>query len=469
MKGSFASNCPFAWRCPDLGTPGRPNSRSLPAARPALSDLSHFPVLPAEGQPVRVTVRVSGDRGDQKPMLRYRMDPATEFAPPLAMNDDGVEGDRLAGDGVFTAMLPGGVARSMAAFHVTLGSGDAPFRVPRTSPGREALVRWGEFQPAGNLGTYRIWITRATETRWNDRARLHNGDLDATFVYGGTRAVYGLGTLYSGSPFVSPGYNGPSGTTLCGYVLHFPEDEPLLGEQDFVIDWPIRDDTRQLEQRAYEFAGEIGLPYLHRRFIHFYVNSAKRGPVYEDTQQPGSAYLRNWSPGDDDGSLHKMEGLVRVHLRRRTRVQRGRPPGGLPPLRRFQEHRPLPLELPAPCHPGFRPQLTDLFRLVHAAVQPPFLLEYQRDLEREMDIAEWAGVFALEHAVGNWDSFGYNRGKNMYAYRPQRGPWRLYMWDISFVMSAGGDSPATGPSPPSIPRSPSSISTRPSSGPTGRP
>ena len=63
-----------------------------------------------------------------------------------------------------------------------------------------------------------------------------------------------------------------------------------------------------------------------------------------------------------------------------------------------------------------------LFRLVDAAVPPSQLLEFQRDLKREMDIEEWAGVFAVEHVVGNWDSFGYSRGKNMYAYRPERGP-----------------------------------------------
>jgi hypothetical protein len=78
----------------------------------------------------------------------------------------------------------------MAAFHVTLGPEGSEFRVPRNSPpGREALVRWGDSQPAGSLGTYRIWIKRATESRWNSRAKLHNGDLEATFIYGSTRAV----------------------------------------------------------------------------------------------------------------------------------------------------------------------------------------------------------------------------------------------------------------------------------------
>ncbi len=445
VKGNYLE-LPIRLEVPeDLGSPAQPNTHSLGAPRPALADLAHFPVLPAEGQPVRVTVRVSGDPGNDLPVLHYRIDPATEFAEPQTMNDAGGGADRVAGDGVYTGLIPGGPARSMAAFHVTLGPDDSGFRVPRTTVGREALVRWGEPQPAGNLGTYRIWITRATETRWAGRPKLHNGDLDATFVYGAVRAVYGLGALYSGSPFVSPGYNGPAGSTLCGYVLHFPGDEPFLGEQDFVMDWPIRDDTRQMEQRAYEFAAEIGLPYLHRRFVHLFLNSAKRGQIYEDTQQPGSAYLRNWSPGDDDGNLHKIEdwfeftGAGDMEFNQDALLEDFRRSDGSRNTARYRW--------------GFRPRAVKqsahdfaaLFRLVDAAVPPAQLLEFQRDLEREMDMDEWAGVFALEHAVGNWDSFGYSRGKNMYAYRPERAPWRLYIWDVDFVLSASGEGPGNYP------------------------
>ncbi len=445
VKGNFLE-LPIRLEVPeDLGTPGLPSVRAIGTRRPALSDLAHSPVLPAEGQPVRVTVRLSGRAGVERPMLRHRIDPSLEFAEPLPMNDAGMDGDRVAGDGIYTAVLPGRAARSMAAFHVTLGPGDSEFRVPRTTPGREALVRWGEPQLAGNLGTYRIWLTRATETRWNTRAKLHNGDLDGTFVYGGIRAIYGLGTLYSGSPFVSPGYDGPAGSTLCGYVLHFPDDDAFLGERDFVMDWPIRDGTRQLEQRAYEFAAEIGLPYLHRRFVHMYVNSARRTSIYEDTQQPGSAYLRQWAPDDNDGNLHKIEDWFEFNsggereFNDDARLEDFRRSDGSKNTARYRwNFRPRSVQESA--H-----DFAALYRLVDAAVPPTQLLEFQRDLEREMDVDAWAGIFAVEHAVGNWDSFGYNRGKNMYAYRPERGPWRLFMWDIDFVMSSGGDNPGNWP------------------------
>jgi hypothetical protein len=45
----------------------------------------------------------------------------------------------------------------------------------------------------------------------------------------------------------------------------------------------------------------------------------------------------------------------------------------------------------------------------------------------------------VEHAVGNWDAYGYNRGKNMYAYKPANGKWMLLPWDIDFVLGSGSD------------------------------
>ncbi len=143
VKGNYLE-LPVRLEVPeDLGSPGLPNTRSLSAARPALTGLSHFPVLPAEGQAVRVTVRISGDSGADRPVLRHRIDPSTTFADPLPMNDAGVDGDQVAGDGLHTALIPGRSARSMAAFHVTLGPEGSGFRVPLGSADREALVRWG--------------------------------------------------------------------------------------------------------------------------------------------------------------------------------------------------------------------------------------------------------------------------------------------------------------------------------------
>lgn len=42
-----------------------------------------------------------------------------------------------------------------------------------------------------------------------------------------------------------------------------------------------------------------------------------------------------------------------------------------------------------------------------------------------IDVDEWIRIIAAEHFVGNWDSFGYSDGSNMYFYRPLEGKWHL--------------------------------------------
>ncbi len=50
------------------------------------------------------------------------------------------------------------------------------------------------------------------------------------------------------------------------------------------------------------------------------------------------------------------------------------------------------------------------------------------------------GSSRWSESSGNWDSYGYARGKNMFVYKPEHGPWTLLPWDIDFVFSSGGDS-----------------------------
>jgi hypothetical protein len=85
---------------------------------------------------------------------------------------------------------------------------------------------------------------------------------------------------------------------------------------------------------------------------------------------------------------------------------------------------------------------TNLFELVDAvnAADP----EYTRRVENLVDVEEWMRVFAVEHIVGNWDAYGYSRGKNMYAYKPTEGKWGVMPWDIDFVLGLGSDGPTSG-------------------------
>ena len=47
-------------------------------------------------------------------------------------------------------------------------------------------------------------------------------------------------------------------------------------------------------------------------------------------------------------------------------------------------------------------------------------------------------MLALRHAVGDWDSYGYTRGKNnVFYYALPEGKWYLLPWDIDFTLGSG--------------------------------
>ncbi|HYV26998.1 MAG TPA: lamin tail domain-containing protein, partial [Candidatus Eisenbacteria bacterium] len=286
------------------GTPGARNSRAASNAGPAIYNVSHSPVLPAANQAVTVTAAVHDPDGLTSLTLKYRVDPATNLnAVSMVYN----------GAGIYSATIPGQPSGTLVAFSISARdnhAAPATTTFPKDAPIRECLVRFGESAPAGIYGSYRFWITTATVNRWAGREKNSNEPLDATFVYGNFRSVYGIGTLYSGSPWHTPGYNSPVGNS-CDYVLIFPADDLMLGAEDFVMATVGNlgsDDTAQREQTSFWIGYQLGLPQSYRRYVRLYVNGQLRGGVVcEDSQQPSADFVAEWFPDNSDGDLHKVE------------------------------------------------------------------------------------------------------------------------------------------------------------------
>ncbi len=68
-----------------------------------------------------------------------------------------------------------------------------------------------------------------------------------------------------------------------------------------------------------------------------------------------------------------------------------------------------------------------------AAIPDPALLNSIANHE------QWMRIFACQRTVGNWDSYGYQRGKNDYAYKGVNGRFEQMTWDIDFTMGVGGN------------------------------
>jgi hypothetical protein len=434
----------------NLGTPGARNSRYVANAGPAIYEVGHAPILPAANQPVVVSARVIDPHNVTNLNLVYRLDPGS--ATTNAMVDTGLNGDLIAGDGIFSATISGQASGVMIAFYIEARDGlGAATRFPNDAPARECLVRFGESQPYGSLGAYRLWFTSAVRTRWESRGKNSNKEMDATFVYNDYRVLYNVGTLYSGSPWHTPSYVGPVGNVVCDYELHPRADDTFLNAEDLVlasVGNNNNDPSGVAEQSSYWIARKMRVPWNYRRFIHMYVLGNRRGLIFEDTQQPNRDVVEQYFPDDSDGPLHKVEdwfefdasgdgrlGNVDAKL---TMITTTNGVKWTPMYRWWWRPRAIGNNSPN--------DFTELYKVVDALNgSPPE--PYTSQTESLVDMEEWMAYFAFQHFVGNWDTYGYRRGKNTYAYKPQNGKWCLLPWDIDFDLGYGTDGDAPNQNP----------------------
>src|SRR5262249_40929417 len=157
---------------------------------------------------------------------------------------------------------------------------------------------------------------------------------------------------------------------------------------------------------------------------HLFVNGSRRGVIFEDSQQPNREVVQEWFPDEAEGELYKIEdwfefdangfGFNNVD----ASLQLFTTTGGEKKLARYRwAWRKRAVHDSANDY-------AQLFALVDA-VNTPDPDAYTTAVESIVDVDEWARAIALRHVVGDWDAYGYSRGKNMYAYKPPHGKWQL--------------------------------------------
>jgi len=347
------------------------------------------------------------------------------------------------GAGFYSGVIPGQTAGTLVGFRIEamdLAGVPAAGVFPESSG--ECLVRWGDMNPGGSLAVYRLWMTRANINAWTSREKLSNEPLDGTFVYGGERAIYNAGGRYRGSPFIRPGYSGPTGSR-CAYVWVLPEDEPFLGADELNLDSlepDARDATALREVTSFWMADQLDLPFSYQRYIHVVINGVSNGargiPVYSDTQQPDSAYMRSWFAEDDRGEIFKIDDWfefndsVGMMFNVDATLQNFTTTGGVKKQARYRwcwEKK---------FNRTLNDDYTGLYALVEALNAPD--ASYVNVVENMIRVEDWLTAFALRHAVGDWDGYGYDRGKNQFLYKPTGERWRMLLWDLDFSLGCNG-------------------------------
>ncbi len=436
----------------NLGTPGARNSRAIVNAPPAVDDVRHEPVLPAAHQGVVVSARGSDPDGIEAMSLVYRIDPSPDWID-LPMRDDGTDGDAIAGDGIFSGMIAGQPAGTLVAFQIVASDGRGatqvfPLQDATYARPFECLVRFGEPEPDPAFGTYRIWMTQDNLADWQQRPSMSNERILGTFVYGQQRAVHNAGIKWSGSPFHQWTVLASPAVTEANYSLELPLDDQVLGTENFNKlhapgNGPFEDASGQREQICYWTARQMGLPWGYRRYVNVFFNGYRRGGtngLMEDAQTPGDDMIEQFFPEDADGNLYKMQlwfetgdaaagavpftPVTGAQLTRYTTVSNG---VSVPKIARVRN-----TYLTRSAN-GTANDYGPVFELIDAANTPAGPALTSR-LSEVADIEEWFRIFAVEHATGNWDSFGAQSSQNMYGYRPRHGKYTLLIWDWNTVL-----------------------------------
>ncbi len=138
-----------SWRAA-VPTPGAQNAVFAQNAPPQIRQVAHFPAQPASSQPVLVSAKITDPDGVASASLLYQtvapgnyvpawlpLAPATLLATPnaplaanpafedpanwltLPMNDAGLDGDAVAGDGIFSATVPAQPNRTLLRYRIT--------------------------------------------------------------------------------------------------------------------------------------------------------------------------------------------------------------------------------------------------------------------------------------------------------------------------------------------------------------
>lgn len=424
-----------------LGTPGQPNSRGRANGAPALSDVLHQPLLPRNGEAVTVYARASDPDGVSACTLVYHIDGQT-VTNAVAMTP--------CTGGYFAGVIPAGQpANALVAFHVEAADGHAQTarsRFPADAPASECLVRFNEPLDARSFGVYRFWMTQANIAYWATREKASNAPIGATFVYGTNRVLYTAAMMYGGSPWHSS-YSAPINNGNIDYEATFQNDDTLLDDDGMIIATVGNlgnDDIAIREQFCYSLVQSTGQPHMHRRYVHLYANGTEQNAkkIFEDTEKPNSGVLEHWFPEDANNDFFKIEdwfeytlditafSIITATLQKFLTAA----PDGDGQVLKLGRYRWCWMKR---GYETFRANdYTNFFGLVETLnLADP--ATYAQRLQEEVDIESFASVIAMNHFIVNWDTYGYNRGKNMYLYDSDDG-WALIAWDLDFNFGDAG-------------------------------
>ncbi len=421
-----------------LGTPGQQNGAYASNRGPSITEVQHSPILPKPTETVTVTARVEDTDGVGAVQLSYRVDGSGGFSSIFIQE----VGDP--GSGVYSGEIPAQPNGTLMSFYITAADGlSVSNNFPANPNYRQCLYQVVASPVLSNFPVYRILFPASTaQALGSNPRRMDNHLRPCSFIYDDTEVYYNCWTRLRGSPFIRSGYGNPM-SRKCGLRIRFSPDNPLHGRREMNLD--VQDprggmSSLQNERVAYWLCRKIGIPWSQIRYARVLCNQTDHD-LYGDVQKVDQDYLSYWFPGDDDGYLYKVDDWFEFNdswsfLNRDADLRYWR--GGN--LQGWGQEEELYRWNYRPRNRDEEDNIEPIVTLI-SRMDPqtsPTDEHYRAEVESVLDVEEALKEIAVRHIVGDWDSWGYNRGKNNLLYRrPSDGRFVLIPWDIDFVLGSG--------------------------------
>jgi len=269
---------------------------------------------------------------------------------------------------------------------------------------------------------------------FQSRSNLSNELEDCTFVYNDTDVFYNVGLRLRGSPFLRSGANW-SPYDRHAFRIDFNPEQKYRGREEINLDNTEGSSRGPLQERAsYWFYAHMGLQYSTQEWVRLILNGRAYGS-YDDVRKVDGDYIDSWFPANNDGYIHKIDDYFEYSVDGTgyTNIDEG--------LRSDTRHPLIPdtyrwhFEKRSHQEDDNWQHLFDFAIAMNTSSGDP---RYAQTIESKIDPRHFARVLAVRHAVGDWDSYGYTRGKNnAFYYALPEGKWYLLPWDIDFTLGSG--------------------------------
>jgi hypothetical protein len=275
------------------GTPGRSNSAALSRTSFAITNVSAEATGASTGQPVRIAVRASPAGTGTLFTLHYRLSDTNTYRYtdtvfiPLSMNDGGTNGDLIAGDGAYSALIPFVSSNNtLVRWHVS------------ASLTNGLIARWPAlFDPEREVG---IWVsTGSPQTHLPNWQLLIDQDPVTYPVANHCTAISPDGQIFvdvivrhrGGAPAISIPQRG-----LALRVRNAHSLDTFFAPNQGGINFRHRTNTSRFfyrrilnEPLAYQIQKLIGLATPRWRFICLWINGAPF--ITTELEDPAEAFL----------------------------------------------------------------------------------------------------------------------------------------------------------------------------------